>query len=213
MTEMDGRVERVLGGLREAEVPAGMEERVLRAVRARASERVREHGWRTAWLRGMGAYGIAAVALLAIVVMVGLMGRWTGRRSAVTEKSVVTVGSSPAARATAALQDSVVRPVARRRSRAVDNTRVAVVRSGEVKEASALTVSFPAPPLPLTEQERLLLRVVHGRDPVQMAMLDGVSSFEKLAEERAEFQRYFEVTPKKTALETKVELTNKREEK
>ena len=32
--------------------------------------------------------------------------------------------------------------------------------------------SFPAPPLPLTEQERLLLRLAHRGDPENMAILN-----------------------------------------
>jgi hypothetical protein len=51
--------------------------------------------------------------------------------------------------------------------------------------------SHPAPPLPLTEQERLLLRIVHRSDPVELAMLDPMTRAARDVEEGAEFQRFF----------------------
>jgi hypothetical protein len=53
------------------------------------------------------------------------------------------------------------------------------------------TASYPAPPMPLTEQERLLLRISHRVDPVEMAMLDPKLRAMQDAEEKAEFQRFF----------------------
>jgi hypothetical protein len=51
--------------------------------------------------------------------------------------------------------------------------------------------SHPAPPMPLTEQERLLLRIAHRGDPVELAMLDPVLRDVRDAEEQADFQRFF----------------------
>ena len=51
--------------------------------------------------------------------------------------------------------------------------------------------SHPAPPLPLTEQERLLLRIAHMGDPVELAMLDPMTRAARDVEEGAEFQRFF----------------------
>jgi hypothetical protein len=56
-------------------------------------------------------------------------------------------------------------------------------------------VSFPAPPLPLTEQERLLLRIAHRGDPVELAMLDPKMRAARDEEDKAEVQRFF-VQPK-----------------
>jgi hypothetical protein len=55
--------------------------------------------------------------------------------------------------------------------------------------------SHPAPPMPLTEQEKLLLRVAHRRDPVQMAALNPVQREARDAEEKAEVERFFVPTP------------------
>jgi hypothetical protein len=45
--------------------------------------------------------------------------------------------------------------------------------------------------MPLTEQERLLLRIAHRGDPVEMAMLDPRMRAARDAEEQTEFQRFF----------------------
>jgi hypothetical protein len=49
--------------------------------------------------------------------------------------------------------------------------------------------------MPLTEQERLLLRIAHKGDPVEMAMLDPKIRAAREREEEAEVQRFF-VRPK-----------------
>jgi len=51
--------------------------------------------------------------------------------------------------------------------------------------------SRPAPPMPLTEQERLLLRLVHKDAPVELAMLDSKMRALQDSEEKTEFQRFF----------------------
>src|SRR5580700_2837108 len=65
--------------------------------------------------------------------------------------------------------------------------------------------SRPAPPMPLTEQERLLLRLVHKDDPVELAMLDSMldSKIRALqdSEDKAEFQTFFGQSPKQAAPE------------
>ncbi len=52
--------------------------------------------------------------------------------------------------------------------------------------------SLPEPPMPLTEQEKLLLRVVHRSDPVELAMLNPEMEARREAEGAAEFQKFFE---------------------
>jgi hypothetical protein len=52
--------------------------------------------------------------------------------------------------------------------------------------------SQPAPPLPLTKQERLLLRVAHQGWPEELAALDPARRAAQDKEERAEVERFFE---------------------
>jgi len=68
--------------------------------------------------------------------------------------------------------------------------RPRVANPPEAGEDAAL-LSFPAPPAPLTEQEQLLLRLVHKRDPVQEAMLRPDSLPLEEARAREEFLRFF----------------------
>jgi hypothetical protein len=72
-------------------------------------------------------------------------------------------------------------------------TETAVARDDEDAIAMSETraASFPAPPMPLTEQERLLLRMVHQGDGVELAMLDPRLEAMRDADEKEEFQRFF----------------------
>ena len=56
--------------------------------------------------------------------------------------------------------------------------------------------SHPAPEMPLTQQERLMLRIVHGGDPVELAELDPQVRAAQYAQQKAEFKDFFE--PPKT---------------
>jgi hypothetical protein len=51
--------------------------------------------------------------------------------------------------------------------------------------------SRPAPPLPLTDQEKLLVRFVHTHTPEQLAAVDPAKWAAQDAREQAEFDRFF----------------------
>lgn len=51
--------------------------------------------------------------------------------------------------------------------------------------------SRPAPPLPLTKQEKLLLRVARTAGPEELAMLNPDERARRRAESDAEFQQFF----------------------
>jgi hypothetical protein len=53
--------------------------------------------------------------------------------------------------------------------------------------------SFPAPPLPLTEQERLLLRIAHRRDPEDTAILNPAVQAAQSAKATEQFQQFFTI--------------------
>ena len=55
--------------------------------------------------------------------------------------------------------------------------------------------SFPAPTMPLTEQERLFLRMTRRGDAVELAALDPHLRELEEREEKAEFQRFFAKPP------------------
>jgi hypothetical protein len=58
-----------------------------------------------------------------------------------------------------------------------------------VAMSETMAASFPAPPMPLTEQERLLLRMVHRGEPVELAMLDPRIVAMRDWEDKAEFRQ------------------------
>jgi hypothetical protein len=68
---------------------------------------------------------------------------------------------------------------------------VSADNSDSVAASEMQAASFPAPPMPLTEQERLLLRIVHKNDPVEVAMLDPNQRNLEERKERAEYQSFF----------------------
>jgi hypothetical protein len=52
-------------------------------------------------------------------------------------------------------------------------------------------VSFPAPPLPLTTEEKLLLRLAHHGDPAETAMLNPANREAEEKAETAQFEQFF----------------------
>jgi hypothetical protein len=52
--------------------------------------------------------------------------------------------------------------------------------------------NHPAPEAPLTEEEKLLIRIAHKGDPAQIAALDSSLWHERDARERAEVRSFFE---------------------
>ncbi len=188
MMRPDDAMERVLAGLRDVETPVGMERRILE--RLEGSAGVRRAGWRPLWLVGMGGGVVAAV--IAVVMAIPVVHR----------RGPVAVRGN----------DAEAKVVAGRQA-VVENTRGSVekkqawggvgsvspqVRVGDARgdeDSVAMSemqaASFPAPPMPLTDEERLLLRMVHQGDSVELAMLDPKMEALREAEEKEEFQRFF----------------------
>jgi hypothetical protein len=55
------------------------------------------------------------------------------------------------------------------------------------------SASYPAPPLPLTEQERMLLRVAHRDDAKNKALLDPELQAAQSAKNTEQFQHFFQI--------------------
>jgi hypothetical protein len=210
MENPEKAIERVLEGLRDAEAPVGMERRIVEAVRDRVAEGA-GHGWlrRPIWLetRRVG-WGAGAVAVLVAVAMLYTMRRAPDlpQRRAV---AVMPAGGSKVAVASGGpvLPGGTERQDGRERL-GVSRVRRASARVVDDSNSIALgAANHPAPPMPLTEQERLLLRIVHKGDPVEMAMLDPMVRAARNVEERTEFQRFFgeATSAQPTAGESKTE--------
>lgn len=63
-------------------------------------------------------------------------------------------------------------------------------RQARLTLASA-SLSYPAPPAPLTDEEKLLAHIAYKADPVQVAALDRLAIEAKEQTEREDFHRFF----------------------
>jgi hypothetical protein len=209
MRNSEEAMEKVLAGLRDAEAPAGMECRILNALEERVAARSRP-GWRQmlpVWLVvparpmavGSLVCGVALAGLLAVVLAIPAIRR-PGHVPAQARKNRAPVGSS--ASGDLGVEAKNVQPASTRPGVRFLTERKSEGEANAGSTEASLDIdsvaledlhapSRPAPPMPLTEQERLLLRLVHKDDPVELAMLDSkVRDLEEL-EDKAEFQRFF----------------------
>jgi hypothetical protein len=222
MKNSDEAIEQVLAALRDAEAPVGMERRILETLEERASARAGS-GWRRLrqiWLM-IPARPVAARSLACGVALTGLFAIGLAIHSihairrpghARSKMGAAPVGSSTPTTSEAVTNSaqlvsrrsgvqSVGRPTAGEKTKA----RRARVNSNadSVALQKMLAVSYPAPPMPLTEQEKLLLRIAHRRDPVELAMLEPMLRTVQDAEEKEEFLRFFgQSTTKQSAPST-----------
>jgi hypothetical protein len=203
MKNSEEAIDRVLEGLRETEVPAGMERRILRALEEGATGTLRSRWWRVDLMARSPAWGFALAGLLAVAVAIPAirrLGHSTANEplSAAPMKPLeVSAHDVVAKRAESVPSKADVRPV-----RKIDaQAKAERARVGADGDAVALNerdeASFPAPPMPLTDQERLLLRIAHRRDPVEVAELDPVMRAVREAEDKAEVKKFFEPTTTK----------------
>jgi hypothetical protein len=217
----DEAVEKVLAGLRECDAPVGMERRIVDALEHHAAARARSgwRQLRPGWLGSAPppvairsvAWGVAVAGVVAVAIVIPAMRR-LGRGSAqfptrsIAQSPARSVAQSPAQSQMSsvvagslhrATQQTVAEstPLLRQSVRPMEKTDVRSagdVHDGEsVAVEEMLAASHPAPPMPLTEQERLLLRIAHRGDPVELAMLDPLRRAARDVEEQTEFQRFF----------------------
>jgi hypothetical protein len=220
MKNSEDAIEKVLAGLRSPDAPVGMERRILEALQDQASARSRS-GWRRLrpiWLATPArpvatrslACGVALAGMFAVALAIPAIRR-LGHVPAQLKMNPVPAGSL--ARATPeGVAKSAQRPLPGPSVRSMEQTNAGeqtnareetnVRRARDVRNSDRHSdsvaldemraASHPAPPLPLTEQERLLLRIAHRGDPVELAMLNHETRAKQEEEGKAEFQRFFE---------------------
>jgi len=215
MKNSEEAIEKVLAGLRDADAPHGMERRILDGLEERAAVRSRS-GWRgflPVWLVAparpvaVGALvgGVALAGVLAVVLPIPAIRR-LGHAPVQSKRTVAPAGLPALAASQGGLKSaehasmrSGVGSVGERGGERKEKTtaiRAAVVPDGDAVALEEMhATSFPAPPMPLTDQERLLLRLVHKDNPVELAMLESMLDSKLRAlqesEDKAEFQRFF----------------------
>jgi hypothetical protein len=205
MKNSDEAIEKVLAGLRNVDAPVGMERRILDGLEERAARRA-EAGqrWYGAVWRGVPvayvACGVAVVGFAVVMLMVPAVRRFE-HRGVQSQMGVAPVKPVPAMRSAVADRDveAVLHGRDVRFVKRVDAAESGLGRAGDsaggseddVALSETRAASFPAPPMPLTDQEKLLLRLAHKNDPVELATLDPKLRELQEAEDQAEFQKFF----------------------
>lgn len=187
MKDAEETIERLLTGLRDAEPPPGIERRILRALdgievgKTSASASLWRWPILTSWLRPAMAIPLACAVILIVAV--------TNYQHRLAPPVVRSPSPGSDVRKAAVTQKPTVVPRRMDARAAVRRSHThAVPAVRETQEAS-----FPAPPLPLTEQERLLLRLAHRRDAENMTLLNPDLRAAQIAEATEQFQHFFEL--------------------
>ena len=207
----DQRVDAVLGALGDARPADGLEQRVLQRLAAEPVTVSPTLASRLPRLRFALPAAVAACALCTAVVVLHHAKTAPPRQDATVAASAVTKNKgfkSPA-------EDAAAHGAAQR---IPERVHAAALRSGAFCDAGPCSGgargvlaepqlataspkdatrerSYPAPAMPLTEQERLLLAIAHRDDPVQIAMLDPTERSMRQAREHAETVRFFTPPP------------------
>jgi hypothetical protein len=211
----DQSIDQVLHGLRDSQPSAQMEHRILATLEATlehalqnpASVRSPSKGRRLPFL-GLASPTrpiAACAAALAGLVLAAIMLPSREHRLAPAPKSsrtnpqlIVSVPSTASGATAPAPWKIPSPPQPAPRMRPVQNTNLHATKTATNQDEDAVALSemrapsFPAPPMPLTQQEKLLLRLVHKGAPEELAMLDPGYRARQQAQSDAEFRNFFD---------------------
>lgn len=191
MKQADVAIDKVLTGLRESEAPEGMEGRILQVMQARiAAESMEKQTWWWSWPR-MAGYG-ALLAGLLVVVAVSVPHRMRRAAQEPVVAKQVEVASAPVAEARVprkATKPLLVR--VEKQNAGQKGVQDSNAAEDELAREEMLAPSHPAPPLPMTAQERLLERVVSRHGLRDLAMLNAEERDKTAAREDEDFKKFF----------------------
>ncbi len=188
----DDAITQVFEGLRDVDVPVGMEMRILDGLEERTLTRGRLIWWPIPVSNLARGVALAGVVIFALAIPAIRKLGHAPVQPKIAGTPVEAVSSVPF---------KVASEVAKRSSRELDVRQMRGEKAHETElirtsDSVALSASFApsllAPPMPLTEQEKLLLRIAHKSAPVELAMLDLKLEATQDMEEKEEFQRFFE---------------------
>jgi hypothetical protein len=196
MRDAERTIERLLAGLRDAEPPGGMEHRILEALDGMGAREVAASA--SFWRRPLRP-ALAMLLACAVILMVACT---VQQRKHVPGQQLIplkpTEGLNGAPNIFSSLRVSQkpqhAAPDEKVQSPRRTTSRIPVKRPQDapaVGETQA--ASFPAPPLPLTEQERLLLRLAHRGDSDTTAILNPDVRAAQTAKATEQFQQFFDI--------------------
>lgn len=182
-------IEKVLTGLQTTEPPPGMQRRILETLQARtAAQSLSARTSARPITITFAAYSVA-LCLLVIVIAAPMIHRM-GHAPAQPKTASSTIELPPPSAPTVATKEA---PAPRPRSPKKPSMQTAklIHDSDSTALGEMHAASLPAPPMPLTDQEKLLLRIAHKGDPVELAMLDSAMRAKQEAEGKTEFKKFF----------------------
>jgi hypothetical protein len=196
-------IEKVFAGLRRTSPPIGMDRRIMEALETRASGQSR-WGWQR-WPLALvhpgttrfTKWSVSVVCVVVLTVIANHRLRLVDSPSKRVSSSVATIPPVPSAVAMTSSQATPFRLSVRRGKTTQPERKVSVEKGGVAGDSESIAVeemraaSHPPPPMPLTEQEKLLLRIAHKEDPVEVAALNPAVRAARYEEEKAEVQRFF----------------------
>jgi hypothetical protein len=166
MKDADRTIENLLAGLRDAEPPPGMHHRILDAMVARRAT--------TPSPRRLLHPAIAMSLTCALAITIWVQHH---RHIPANLRSYATNVDAPRTKPPQTVADITPREPRRSTSR--------------VLLRPTHTPGFPAPPLPLTEQEKLLLHLAHRNDAQDMNLLNPNVQAQQSAKASQQFQQFF----------------------
>lgn len=200
-------LERVLTGLRDSAIPDGMERRILAALENRASAPSSWHSIRPAWRKLAAACSFAMAAALAFVFVSAI--RRPAHAPQRSTAGAILPKSLPRANANQNAAQGNDREIAASAPHPKLRPVRSVHRQDTAPQDEVHAVSYPPPPMPLTDEERLLLRAAHRRAPIELAELSPARRALQDEQERVDFERFFEPPKTETIDATKQPSENK----
>jgi hypothetical protein len=202
MKNSEEAAEKVLAGLRNSEVPLGLEHRILEAVQANTSADLTPnwrrgrlpwllttarpvHTW--AWRAALGC--TMAISLALTLAYLHGHNPTHSKLPSVSTHSLLAVDSGQHAQNAHLRSHALIMPT-RAKTPAKKPHLLDATDSVSLREMRA--VSHPAPKAPLTEEEKLLLRIARSGNPHELAMLNPVVRAQQEADEEAEFHEFVE---------------------
>jgi hypothetical protein len=168
MKDPDRTIENLLAGLRDAAPPPGMHHRILEAMVAGRATVYSSHRLL------QPAIAVSLACALAITIWVQ-----HHRHIPTNLRSYTTNVDPPRTKPPQTVAHITPREPRRSASR--------------VLLRSTQTPGFPAPPLPLTQQEKLLLHLAHRNDAQDMNLLNADVQAQQSAKATQQFQEFFEM--------------------
>ena len=203
MQNPEAEIEKVLAALRNSEVPPAMNLRLLAAAKQAASERdsSRSPGgmrpWRSTpvirqWASTATVAAVCAGIIIALTITVIHEHRPAGTDSKLHRVPPETESTASSARNAALSSLGQISPPGRTEIQETTQ-RARLIRSANPAHPHPRQYfNHPAPEAPLSQQERLLLRIAQSGNPKELAMLNSQLRAQQEAEDEAEFQKFVE---------------------